>query len=826
MARPHPHKRAAHLAAISILSLLGAIVAVWAAPRASEAVAAWMSTPPVQLRTTSLPASLPVSTAPGSGGAPRSASQASGAAAVAAGTASPVIDAGMRFTMVGVICAPPARGGEVQALIRTSEDGATWSRWYVVALERAAEEGGREQAFTEPIWTGGGRYLQVAARGAGDAEPAPGLLRKVRVVAINSTEDADAGATVLGVLRRAAATVAGLELAPPVGAMTTKPTIVTRSQWGADESWRSGTPDVAPVKMAFVHHTDSGNDYSAAEAPAIVRAVYGYHTRSLHWSDVGYNFLVDRFGVIYEGRYGGVTRGVIGAQTLGFNTGSTGVSVIGTFTSANPPSAAVTSLERLLEWKLDVHHVDPLGTGTLTCGYGQKFKTGQRVTFPAIAGHRDANYTDCPGGRLYAQMPNVRKVVARTGQPKIYGFIAEELAISPNGDGVSDSATIGFTVSQPASWRLEIRDEAGQVVRNLAGEGTVVEASWTGAGDDGRALPDGIYTLRVDATSPDGVARPATSELRLDTEAPLVSGADVSPTSFSPNDDGWADTATLAFLPDEDGSARVSVIGADDKVLRRVSNWETVTAETQSVAWDGRVGSGSSLKPVAEGAATLLLEVRDLAGNATSLRRSVTVDRTLGLSAASRTVFSPDGNGVRDTVTVAFTLTRAADVTVTVARAGTAARTMRLGKLAAGAGSATWDGGLGGGAAPASGVYSIDVTADGSMGVSTASRPVTVDLAPPKLTVPATATVRRGRTARLAFTVRDAFSPKVKVGAVVTNAKGKTLATIACGWVKQGAKHTCSWKPRTRGTYTVTFRAVDLGGNQQVAAVKTSLRVR
>ena len=83
------------------------------------------------------------------------------------------------------------------------------------------------------------------------------------------------------------------------------------------------------------------------------------------------------------------------------------------------------------------------------------------MTFPAIAGHRDANYTDCPGGRLYAQLPNVRKVVARTGQPKIYGFIVGDPSISPNGDGVRDETTIGFTISQTATWTVEIRDDAG-----------------------------------------------------------------------------------------------------------------------------------------------------------------------------------------------------------------------------------------------------------------------------------------------------------------------------------------------------------------------------
>ena len=369
------------------------------------------------------------------------------------------VDPGMTFTMAGVTCAPPARDGAVAVLLRTSEDGQTWSRWYSVTLERAAEEGGPEKAFTEPIWTGAGRYVQVAAQRAGGAAPAPARLRDVHVVAINSSEDADTAATVLGVVRRTAATIAGLHFTQTAAAMTTKPTIVTRSEWGANESWRSGSPDYAPVKMAFVHHTDSGNDYSAAEAPAVVRGVYAYHTKSLHWSDVGYNFLIDRYGVIYEGRYGGVTRGVIGAQVLGFNTGSTGISVIGTFMHDNPTSASVTSLEQLLEWKLDIHHVDPLGTGTLVCGYGEKYSTGQHVTFPAIAGHRDANYTDCPGNRLYAQLPNIRKVVARTGQPKIYGLMPDDSAISPNGDGVNDKMTIGFTISQEATWTLQIRDD-------------------------------------------------------------------------------------------------------------------------------------------------------------------------------------------------------------------------------------------------------------------------------------------------------------------------------------------------------------------------------
>ncbi len=710
--------------------------------------------------------------------------------------------------------------------LRTSEDGQTWSRWYEAALERVAEDGGEEQAFTEPVWTGGGRYLQVAAEAAAAGETVAVRLRDVRVVTINSTEDADGAAVAVGVLRRAAAAVAGLHLTSDAAAMTTRPSIVTRAAWGANESWRSGSPDYAAVQMAFVHHTASSNGYTAAEAPAVVRGVYAYHTKSLHWSDIGYNFLIDRFGTIYEGRYGGVARGVIGAQVLGFNTGSTGISVMGTFSDATPPSRTVTALERLLAWKLDVHHVDPQGTGTLRCGFGQKFAMGRLVTFPAIAGHRDANYTDCPGSRLYAQLPTVRRVVARTGQPKIYGFAVADPSISPNGDGVRERTTIGFTVSQSASWTVAIRDDAGRLVRRLSGEGTEVATTWAGHDDDGAALPDGVYTLQADATSAAGVARPATATLRLDTVPPAIVSASVAPDPFSPNGDGQADTARLTFVPGESGAARVAVVGAGDTVLRRVTNWTTVTAVAQRAAWDGRVSSTSGLKPAPEGEATLLLELRDGAGNTTSARRSVTVDRTLALHSISRTTFSPNGDGVHDSVTLSFRLTRAAEVTATVAFQGTTVRTLRLGRLGAGGQSVVWDGKLGGGGTAASGAYVLKLTATGALGATSVGRRLTVDLAPPRLTAPATASVRYGRTAKIAYTVRDAFSPTVKVSATVTDAKGLTVATVALGWVKQGVSHVCAWKPQARKTYTVTLRALDRGGNHQAALAVTALRVR
>jgi flagellar hook assembly protein FlgD len=824
MARPHPHKWVARAAAICILTFIATLAAIWLAPRASDAVAAWVRTPSVRIQTVTLSSALPVA-------APRATADASARSAVAGGEAfaedAVTIDPGLRFNLVGVVCRPPAEPGDVVVQVRTSLDGSLWGYWYSASLEVVTEgDGSQPQAFTEPLWTGAARYVQVAARQAGGRQAAPVVLHGVKVVALNSTEDADPGATLLGVVRRTAAAVAGLELAAPAGAMTTTPAIVTRAVWGADESLRTGSPSFAPVRMVFVHHTDSGNDYTRAEAPAIVRAVYAYHTRSLHWSDVGYNFLIDRYGTVYEGRYGGVSKGAIGAQTLGFNTGSIGVSVIGTFTTATPPVAAVGALERLLAWKLDVHHIDPEGRAALVCGYGQKYATGQNVTFPVIAGHRDANFTDCPGGKLYSQLPAIRKAVAAIGQPKIYAFDVAGAYFSPDGDGVRDKAEVGFTVSEPATWSVEIRRPGGDVVRRVSGEGSSAVATWSGKDDEGRDLPDGTYTLIAGAKSAHGEARPATIDVHLDTTPPRLETAEIAPGTFSPNGDGQADSAKVLFEPGESGTARVSVIGDGDRVLRRLTDWSAVGAAAQSVTWDGRISENGKLVAAPEGRTLIEIAMRDLAGNSAQVRRAVIVDRTLGFPGVTPQTCSPNGDGVRDTVAVAFKLTRRAEVTVALVSGVDVLRAIKAGEMDPGPQSLTWDGKLAGGAFAESGKYDLRVTAHSSVGVTSVAKPVTVDRFRPRFTVPATASATLGKTARVAFSVRDAYSPTVKVTVAVSDTAGAAVATVDCGWVKQGTALTCSWKPPARGTYTLTFHAVDRGGNAEGAARAVVLEVR
>jgi hypothetical protein len=249
---------------------------------------------------------------------------------------------------------------------------------------------------------------------AGDV-PADGLA----VVAI----DAVHGPRHRVVAQRAAGTRAAASVEDPkVG----PPPIIGRPQWGADESMRKQDrePSFAPIRRFAVHHTASAEGPDPA---ATVRAILAYHTQANGWNDIGYNFLVDSAGRVYEGRWArsyapGETPdgenpdgdGVIGAHVSGNNTGTVGIALLGDFTGASPTRAAVDSLERMLAWKGDRHDVDLLGETSWSNG-----------THPTIVGHRDVGSTACPGGRLYDLLPTIRwsanhiAAAARTKNPTL-----------------------------------------------------------------------------------------------------------------------------------------------------------------------------------------------------------------------------------------------------------------------------------------------------------------------------------------------------------------------------------------------------------------------
>ncbi len=197
--------------------------------------------------------------------------------------------------------------------------------------------------------------------------------------------------------------------AEPTGKVA-RPDLIGRKDWGANESLRSGRPSfVDTLKQVHVHHTVNANDYDRGDVPALIRGMYAYHTQSLGWSDIGYNFLVDRFGRTYVGRAGGANKLVRGAHTLGFNHNSTGISCIGNLESGRPSNAMLDGVAAIAAWKLAKYDGKPRGKVSVRSEGSDKFAAGRVVRLPVIDGHRDTNDTACPGSNLYAKLPAIRK---------------------------------------------------------------------------------------------------------------------------------------------------------------------------------------------------------------------------------------------------------------------------------------------------------------------------------------------------------------------------------------------------------------------------------
>ncbi|MFF4502474.1 peptidoglycan recognition protein [Streptomyces sp. NPDC001401] len=258
---------------------------------------------------------------------------------------------------------------------------------------------------------------QAGPAAAGNSDSAAALA--------SSTANADLvplGATVIPALSRSATeremrTLRGRELTesqrkkPHIGP---RPRIITRRGWGADEGLRErGFAYTKKVKAAFVHHTSTGNTYRCSQAASVIRGIYRYHVESMGWRDIGYNFLVDKCGNIYEGRAGGVAKAVRGAHTLGFNNNSMGIAVLGGFSKSKPPAAALKAIARLTAWKLGLYGANPRGKTYLKSSGGNLYRKGKIVRLNVISGHRDGYPTACPGWQLYRKLGTARSTAAR-----------------------------------------------------------------------------------------------------------------------------------------------------------------------------------------------------------------------------------------------------------------------------------------------------------------------------------------------------------------------------------------------------------------------------
>jgi hypothetical protein len=196
-----------------------------------------------------------------------------------------------------------------------------------------------------------------------------------------------------------------------------QPPIVARSAWARGGAPPAVPPEYGRVQLAFVHHTENADGYSAAAVPEMLRSIYQFHRFGRGWHDIGYNFAIDRFGRIWEARAGGIDEPVIGAQAGGYNAYSTGIAILGSYGAQRISAAALAALERLLAWKLSLHGAPCEGRVTVRVtargAVYSRFPAGARVSLPRVAGHRDADSTDCPGDALYGQLTGTRHGAAR-----------------------------------------------------------------------------------------------------------------------------------------------------------------------------------------------------------------------------------------------------------------------------------------------------------------------------------------------------------------------------------------------------------------------------
>ena len=277
-----------------------------------------------------------------------------------------------------------ARGDGLAFWARVSDDGASWSDWIALAPDQHELDAAATRGFTAPLLAGG-QALQARV------EAAPGaMLRELTIGVIDTS---------------AAPGVKSLEMAPPL----IDGFIIARAGWGANEALRYEQqnlskpviwpPQYQPIEKVIIHHTVTDN--RPVDPAAAVRAIYYYHAIQRGWGDIGYNFLIDWNGNVYEGRYGGPT--VVGGHALQYNWGSIGIALLGDFTKVAPSNAMLSSIARMIEVRAP--NVDVTTAADFV----------DLLAVPNLCGHGDVMPTACPGDQTRALLPALRGIVAGTG---------------------------------------------------------------------------------------------------------------------------------------------------------------------------------------------------------------------------------------------------------------------------------------------------------------------------------------------------------------------------------------------------------------------------
>ncbi|MDQ3714614.1 MAG: N-acetylmuramoyl-L-alanine amidase [Actinomycetota bacterium] len=422
-----------------------------------------------------------------------------------------------KFSLLGVTWAHSAASMDVLVKVRVLGLDGRWTEWLEAeandigdAPNVEAMTSGELRSGTEPLWTGPAVGVEVELLTRSGPWPVAATLELI--------DPHESPADILPTSPELAATAEAASAQPPV---------YSRAQWGADERIRTWEPEYASTtKAATVHHTANSNDYTPEEVPALLRSIYQYHAVSLGWGDIGYNVISDRFGRLWEGRYGGLERSVIGAHAGGFNTYTFGISIIGNFEIDYVPWVALEAVAAIAAWKLSLYGVEPGSRTTLTSSGGgtAKYSAGTQVDLPTVFAHRDVGSTTCPGKYVYEYMDWIRDRVdqligdsflerwwelrddysaGRSNYSIFYGGpYMQTLACDVDGNGRDD-----LVLYDRGRWyvRTSVSEGAPDIVFDYGAAWlTPMCGDWDGDGRDGIATFDGYswYLKNVPGSGP------------------------------------------------------------------------------------------------------------------------------------------------------------------------------------------------------------------------------------------------------------------------------------------------------------------------------------
>ncbi|WP_158609506.1 peptidoglycan recognition protein family protein [Cellulomonas triticagri] len=474
---------------------------------------------------------------------------------------------------VGVTWPAGAQAADLEPQVRSlTEDG--WTGWVDLEASDLAADAGTTDAEhelrggTDSLWIGDAEAVQVSFAATADGGP-QGM--SLAMVTSPEEEPAVQGASSSGglVIRDAAF----------VPAAVAAPRVYSRAEWGARA--QSCAPDVARTLLAaVVHHTAGSNSYSTvAQAMQQIRNDQAYHITGRGWCDIGYNFLVDKWGNVYEGRANSGTQPVIGVHAGGFNTATVGVSMLGDYSGVTPSAGTQESVARVIAWRLSQYHRDPTSTVGYTTlgGENSRYPGGTTLALPVVVGHRDTAYTACPGNAGYAVLGAIKnRARAIIGA----GFVNPAATTTSMGIGGSVSVTGGVITG--ANWSLAVTDtRTGIIVQRVNGSsgpsGGGAIATWNGRVPAGTAAGPGTYRLTLTGTYGATTLVPYTSTV-------TISGSQnpptVAPVALT-GDLGFVPMAPVRLLDTRPSAAS---LGPDSRLDLKVAGVSGIPADAKAVA--------------------------------------------------------------------------------------------------------------------------------------------------------------------------------------------------------------------------------------------------